>query len=1745
MDKKYQVVFLIDKSLERAKNFLNHRQDRLAQCDNNPEGEKQSPLNNCSSHLFTSLCDCETAEDSDQVRSRIWKSISLSALRILCYLFTKNLPGNSNKKNDESTKNLSAFSLNNDDYDNNNEENVCNKQTATNLENKIEYLKKRQSSLQWGYKFFTSNKLPGKTDHHQLKDFKLRYFEEFEKELKKQFEELNDDPVNTKTNPSRKDGRSSPTATERRKSNGPSPSECLKRTLSHVLYDFNWENPDITSPIISRKSSLSKKKRSSNSGHRGSDCSISSGPHNLVFLFQTCPSSKLELRHFAGKMVVDSEVLLDSFMPPSLFKEFVVNRNLSLYWIDHQIHDDIFLHHANVSDYENESFRIVNEALAKLGGTLIPLDSLTVAGSLHWSSIYYNTKWANHLFLDVNSPQQLSHFGNFLQKKSDVDDDFPSLPSNNKAVSKDQNKRSKHQIKGRGLLPVTSVLDHFIKGPCTTASALIKDGGNLTRQPHIEATLGFHQNETQPELCPLMLVPTNSSGTGTIEKFFSCSQLSSSGADVHVSMTDKHKQSKGDSQPNVQFILSSEPQSQSSSLMLSSQQSSICLQLEVYSYLRRSDVCSTSDYAFFCTVCIQRLSKFTANKKSDNPKSSTFNSYAKFQSLLLRLTEADQNLVLTVKLDGQSTPFLAVLQPLSVSLGLIVFFPMGLSLNLENHLVCKSNHNVTKETTPAHTSQLEADDLDYITQHFAKKLWHPKYIPQSFEMHRSDINVRNEVSKLNVFDSAVLNKWNLPCCNNPEMAKMSMSFDKNIATDREACVTRETNLFKQLKTFYRQADSPSQLVNKKQQQEEEKKLAENMSEETACQNAGGEPKPRILQKLRSFTLGPTRAEMILSKSMQVVEQQSKVDKDESIGMSQSSRLSLETESQALAVVKQIDDDLALSSFIKEFYESTITNNLNSWNRMHHMVAIVHMYMKERSKKNPEAEAKKFLEEQVYLSSFSLRQKYQDAALSTKKQNKILEYQLQIILRMEMLSYLKLSEDHATNEDEEQEDNEESIVDSFVDEIVTMLRTLSFITDAAIVPVFLNDVLLKNYTDTLMRPLAEIYNELLQPLPSVLAASADSPESSIPSSFCPSTVGTCILDETTRDGFPENGTTQAKRAKTIQVVPGLGEGVKRQIVVGKKPAATAKQNNPTKNAKNKKTEENDSKEKVRARRSLFMSEKRNLERHRSFALHDKDKTRSHQKQRHSHRFSSKHSMAKSSSAQKRSKTMVAETPAHKQISQVMRRWHLLQSRLTEPMQNTQPVCAEINTTPKRAKPDMTVSIIEESPLKEGISIPKLSENCKKTTVLIRRAFYGSQNEKSQSRNLTKYLELADRIAGRHDRYAQLTDLSTISQMNQNVQSPVDKPSSFALSQLMGSPSTSSPKSFDSTVLKYTPNRKSPSFPFSTSPKFTNKTSERISVKQALFRTPEKNVAKSQTLPSSNLSSQSPCSSTNQLSVRNKLALLNSPPNRSKCIFKTPTKEPICIFKSPDKTPTSKKLNTTPVKSYAQMLVRKSDRKRKLTDISSDEPQYSDSESRNLHSKALFKSEDLCSTNILIGSHQLPSKSSPNSDSLEATSGDNSIKFSSNSKLKKLTFNQDNNNNSTIDQSSMVPLHSSPLKLLPSASLSQCSGKKRLKTLQASWENKVSVVHQDKFSSLEPPKDKSKPKRKQKRKNLSEIVSEASSPLKSKRQRRSLSCTLHKHEDAKEDQANKISRNQPPRGKNLYANRTRRSTAIQRD
>ncbi|CAI9739193.1 Hypothetical predicted protein [Octopus vulgaris] len=206
--------------------------------------------------------------------------------------------------------------------------NDCSAENLKEQSQQIVYLKRKQASLQWSYKFFDSGKLTGKTEHHKFNDFKLRHFEEFEKELQREFE--GDGSSAPTQSGSKVDSKvNSGDSSERRKSNTPSAAECLKRTLSYAVYDFHWESPDITSPVrkIGRSSIRSSRKHSA-------VVSSEISPHNLVFLFQKCPTSKMEFKDFAAKLDVDSEVFLDSFMPPALFREFRVNRNLSLYWVD-------------------------------------------------------------------------------------------------------------------------------------------------------------------------------------------------------------------------------------------------------------------------------------------------------------------------------------------------------------------------------------------------------------------------------------------------------------------------------------------------------------------------------------------------------------------------------------------------------------------------------------------------------------------------------------------------------------------------------------------------------------------------------------------------------------------------------------------------------------------------------------------------------------------------------------------------------------------------------------------------------------------------------------------------------------------------------------------------------------------------------------------------------------------------------------------------------------------------------------------------------------------------------------------------------------------------------------------------------------------------------------------------------------------------------------------------------------------
>ena len=157
--------------------------------------------------------------------------------------------------------------------------------------------KQSHTAIKWGYKFFSSRSCATRIEQHRFRDFKLKYFEEFENEVQRRLENK-PQCLNLAVKKVR-------------------PSECLSKALTEILSDFPWERPDITSPIRGRK----KKK----------ETSIVT---NVVVLFARCPKNASELKSFTGKQVPDSEVFLDSLLPSALFHQFCDVNQLSLYWID-------------------------------------------------------------------------------------------------------------------------------------------------------------------------------------------------------------------------------------------------------------------------------------------------------------------------------------------------------------------------------------------------------------------------------------------------------------------------------------------------------------------------------------------------------------------------------------------------------------------------------------------------------------------------------------------------------------------------------------------------------------------------------------------------------------------------------------------------------------------------------------------------------------------------------------------------------------------------------------------------------------------------------------------------------------------------------------------------------------------------------------------------------------------------------------------------------------------------------------------------------------------------------------------------------------------------------------------------------------------------------------------------------------------------------------------------------------------
>ncbi|XP_052797062.1 treslin-like [Mya arenaria] len=202
--------------------------------------------------------------------------------------------------------------------------------------------KLQHTPIKWSYKFFNSKTCATKLESHKLYDLKLKYFEEFENEVQRRYES---------------------SGTGKVQSSAIKPSDSIHLALMQLLADFQWESPDLTSPLKGRKN----KKEAQLS-------------YKYAVLFTRCPKTASELKRFTGKQVPDADVFLDTLLPGSLYEQFCKVNKISLYFVD--------THHKNhINEGDLRSVCIIEDAISKAGGNVLPLDAIVQHGSYNFCSI--------------------------------------------------------------------------------------------------------------------------------------------------------------------------------------------------------------------------------------------------------------------------------------------------------------------------------------------------------------------------------------------------------------------------------------------------------------------------------------------------------------------------------------------------------------------------------------------------------------------------------------------------------------------------------------------------------------------------------------------------------------------------------------------------------------------------------------------------------------------------------------------------------------------------------------------------------------------------------------------------------------------------------------------------------------------------------------------------------------------------------------------------------------------------------------------------------------------------------------------------------------------------------------------------------------------------------------------------------------------------------------------------------------
>lgn len=211
------------------------------------------------------------------------------------------------------------------------------------------------TEVRWSCKFYDSNYYKPDTSRKNFLDFTKKTFDEFENDVTERYCKVFD----------------------RQQSGGDSnPSDIckphsyiLKKCLQEVLLDYNWDRPDITSPVKPTR-------RSVKSGRN--IISEDNGPYNTVIIFTKVPYNIVVIEDFCGcerqntnTSKVTAEDFLKSILDHSMVKSFQEEKHISLNFVN--VCDLSALKEELI---DTRVISAIHGGLVKLGGGLHSISSI-------------------------------------------------------------------------------------------------------------------------------------------------------------------------------------------------------------------------------------------------------------------------------------------------------------------------------------------------------------------------------------------------------------------------------------------------------------------------------------------------------------------------------------------------------------------------------------------------------------------------------------------------------------------------------------------------------------------------------------------------------------------------------------------------------------------------------------------------------------------------------------------------------------------------------------------------------------------------------------------------------------------------------------------------------------------------------------------------------------------------------------------------------------------------------------------------------------------------------------------------------------------------------------------------------------------------------------------------------------------------------------------------------------------------